>query len=227
VLNVQLGDYNVAFHSNVCSLGVHLDSQMTMRAHVQRICRSSFYQLRQLRSVRPSLSETSCSALVHAFITSRLDYCNSLLAGIGDGLHDLIAQLQSVMRVAARLVLRRRKFDPISADIRDRLHWLPIRSRIDFKLGLLVYKCLHGNAPPYLVEMLQLKSDVPALRRLRSTARGDLVVPRTLTRSFGPRSFSVTGAAFWNTLPEHLRDYSLSISVFKKKLKSFLFLQHI
>ena len=102
---------------------------------------------------------------VHAFITSRLDYCNSLLAGIGDG---LIAQLQSVMRVAARLVLRRRKFDPISADIRDRLHWLPIRSRIDFKLGLLVYKCLHGNAPPYLVEMLQSKSEVPAPRRLRS-----------------------------------------------------------
>ena len=119
VVNVQLGDYNVAFQSNVCSLGVHLDSQMTTRTHEQRIYRLSFYQLRQLRSVRPSLSETSCSALVHAFITSRLDYCNSLLAGIGDG---LIAQLQSVMRVAARLVLRRRKFDPISADIRDCLH---------------------------------------------------------------------------------------------------------
>ena len=224
VVNVQLGDYSVPFQSNICSLGVHLDSQLTMRTHVQRICRSSFYQLRQLRSIRPSLSETSCSALVHAFITGRLDYCNSLLAGIGDG---LIAQLQSVMRVAARLVLRRSKFDPISSDIRDRLHWLPIRSRIDFKLGLLVYKCLHGNAPPYLVEMLQSQSEVPALHRLRSTSRGDLVVPRTLTRTFGPRSFSVSGAAFWNSLPDHLRDHSLSIHVFKKNLKSFLFLQHV
>ena len=96
------------------------------------------------------------------------------------------------MRVAARLVLRSSKFDPISADICDRLHWLhwlPIRSRIDFKLGLLVYKCLYGNAPPYLVEMLQLKSEVPALRRLRSTAWGDLVVPRILIMTFGPRSF--------------------------------------
>jgi hypothetical protein len=93
------------------------------------------------------------------------------------------------MRVAARLVLRRSKFDPISSDIRDRLHWLPIRSRIDFKLGLLVYKCLHGNAPPYLVEMLQSKSEVPALRRLRSTARGDLVVSQTLAMTYGPRSF--------------------------------------
>ena len=102
VVNVQLGDYSVPLQSNVCSLGVHLDSQLTMRTHVQRICRSSFYQLRQLRSICPLLSETFCSALVHAFITSRLDYWNSLQAGIRDG---LIAQLQSAMRVAAPLYL--------------------------------------------------------------------------------------------------------------------------
>ena len=160
-VSVQLGDYSVPPQSNVCSLGVHLDTQLNVRTHVQHICRSSFYQPRQLRSIRSSLSETSCSALVHAFVTSRLDYCNSLLAGIGNG---LIGQLQSVIRVAARLVLRRRKLDPISTDIRDRLHWL--RSKIDFKLGLLVYKCLHGIAPPYLVEMLQSKSDVSSLCRL-------------------------------------------------------------
>ena len=99
-------------------------------------------------------------------------------------------------------MFRRSKFDPIAADIRDRLHRLPVRSGIYFKLGLLVYKWQHGNAPSYFVEILPIKSEVPALRRLRSTARGDLMVPRTLTRSIGPRSFSVTGAAFWNTSPD-------------------------
>ena len=168
--HVQLGNYAVTPQSTVCNLGVHLDGQLTMKVHVQRISQTSFYQLRQLRSVRRSLSVKACTALVHAFVTSRLDYCNSLLAGIGDGLID---QLQTVMRVAARLVPQKRKFDPISADIRDRLHWLPIRSRIDFKLGLLVYKCLHGIAPAYLTETLVLKSTVPAFSRLRSTARGD------------------------------------------------------
>jgi hypothetical protein len=214
MVNVQLGDYSTPLQSSVCSLGVHLDSQLTMKTHVRRICRSSFYQLRQLRSIRSSLSETSCSAPVHAFITSRLEYCNSLLAGIGDG---LIAQLQSVTRVAARLVLRRN-----ISSIQFRLTYVTactgflIRSRIDYKLGLLVYKCQHGNAPPYLVEMLQSKSEVPALRRLRSTARGDLVVPRTLTMTYyGPRSFS--GASFWNSLPDHVRDHSLSIDIFKKE----------
>ena len=191
-----------------------------MKVHVQRICRTSFYQLRQLRSVRRSLSVNACTALVHAFVTSRLDYCNSLLAGIGDGLID---QLQTVMRVAARLVLQKRKFDPISADIRDRLHWLLIRLRIDFKLGLLVYKCLHGLAPPYLTEMLVLKSTVPALSRLRSTARGDLLVPRTKTKTIGPRSFATSGPALWNKLPDDLRDPSLSLPVFEQRLKSYLF----
>ena len=199
-----------------------MDSQLTMRTHVQTICRTSFYQLRQLRVVRRSLSVSACTALVHAFITSRLDYCNSLLAGIGEG---LINQLQSVVRVAARLVLRRRKFDPISVDIRDLLHWLPIHQRINFKLGLLVYKCLHGMAPPYLAEMLELKSDIPSLRRLRSTARGDLLVPRTKTKTFGPRGFASTGPTLWNSLPDDLRDQSLSLVVFKQRLKTFLFKQ--
>ena len=201
---------------------IYLDGQLTMKVHVQRICQTSFYQLRQLRSVRRSLSVNACTALVHVFVTSRLDYCNSLLAGIGDGLID---QLQTVLRVAARLVLRKRKFDPISADIRDRLHWLPIRSRIDFKLGLLVYKCLQGTAPGYLTEMLVQKSTVPALSRLRSTARGDLLVPRTKTKTIGPRSFATSGPALWNNLPDDLRDPSLSLTVFKQRLKSYLFKQ--
>ena len=155
--HIHLGNHAVTSQSTVCNLGIHLDGQLTMKVHVQRISQTSFYQL---RSVLRSLSVNACTALLHAFLTSRLDYCNSLLAGIGDGLID---QLQTVMRVAARLVLRKREFDPISADIRDHLHWLPIRSRINFKLGLLVYKCLYGIAPAYLTEMLVLKSTVPAL----------------------------------------------------------------
>ena len=191
---------------------------------MQRISRRSFYQFRQLRSVRRSLSVKACTGLVHAFVTSRLDYCNSLLAGIGEGFID---QLQTVMRVAARarLVLRERKFDPISADIRDPLHWLPIRSRIDFKLGLLVYKCLHGIALPYLTEMLVLKSTVSALFRLRSMARGDLLVSRTKTKTIEPRSFATSLPALWNNLPDDLRGPSLSLHVFKRSLKSYLFKQ--
>jgi len=91
-----------------------------------------------------SLSTETCTALVHAFVSSRLDYCNSLFAGLSD---DLINKLQSVLRSAARLDLRNRKFNHITDNLRDQLHWLPIRQRIQYKFGLLVYKCLRGDAP--------------------------------------------------------------------------------
>ena len=92
-----------------------------MREHVQRICQASYYQLRQLRVVRNSLSTDVCVMLVHAFVSSRLDYCNSLLAGVSD---ELVNRLQSVLRTAGRLVLRKRKFDPFSIDLRLRLTYV-------------------------------------------------------------------------------------------------------
>src|SRR6218665_132266 len=80
-----------------------------------------------------------------------LDYCNSLPAGLTD---ELTNKLQSVLHSAARLVLRILKFDHITDDTHDQLPWLPIRQRIQYKLGVLVYKCLHGAAPSYLADMI-------------------------------------------------------------------------
>ena len=72
---------------------------------------------------------------MHAFVSSRLDYCNSMLFGINESLLD---KLEFVLRAAARLVLQKRKFDSISTDIRDKLHWFPIRQRIELKICFLV-----------------------------------------------------------------------------------------
>src|SRR6218665_1569324 len=134
-----------------------------------------------------SLSSETCTALVHAFVSSRLDYCNSLLAGVSN---ELINKLQSVLRSAARLVLRKRKFDPITDDLRHQLHWLPIRQRIKYKLGVIVYKCLRGDAPSYLTGMISPVGN--GCQRLRSAAHGDLAVPRTRTVRMGPRSWPNT-----------------------------------
>ena len=111
-------------------------------------------------------------------------------AGVSD---KQMNRLQSVLRSAARLVLRKRKFDPVLNDLRERLHWLPIRQRMPVQaLGLLVYKCLHGLAPSYLSDMLALVSSDPYSCRLRSAAHGDLTVPWTRTVQMGPRSFAVS-----------------------------------
>ena len=107
---------------------------MSMTAHVRRIRRTSFYQLRQLQTVRRSLPSGACTALVHAFVTSRLDSCNSLLAGISDS---LLLQLQSVLRVAARLVMRKGKFNPISDDIISETIYIGFQSHREFNSNLV------------------------------------------------------------------------------------------
>lgn len=189
-----------------------------MADHVAALRRSCLFQLRQLRMVRSSLTLEAAKTLVHAFVSSRLDYCNSLLYGISDG---LLAKLQTVQNAAARVVTGTRKFDHITP-VLHQLHWLPVRQRITFKLAMITFKCLRGLAPSYLADVCIPVSSVVGRWQLRSADSGTLVVPRTRT-TIGRRDFAVSGPATWNSLPVELRTSSLSSQTFAKKLKSHLF----
>ena len=107
------------------------------------------------------------------------------------------------------------------------LHWLDIRNRVRFKIGLLVFKCLHGLAPQYLSDYcvpVPVSSTRSSLRSARFQERL-LIVPRTRTKTIGPRGFFHASPAVWNSLPDDLRDPELSIGCFRNKLKTFLFSQ--
>ena len=119
------------------------------------------------------------------------------------------------------MVLATGKFDQIQHLISDRLHWLPVHKRVQFKLCLLAYKAVHGLAPHYLADMCRPVSSDDARRKLRSATREDLVIPRTATK-FRARSFAVTAPSEWNRLPLHIRSKPL-VNCFKVALKSFLF----
>ena len=97
------------------------------------------------------LSHCHAAKLVSAFVISRLDYCNAVLAGLPES---TIAPLQRVLNSAARLVLGLRPRDHVTAALID-LHWLPVAARIEFKLCTLVYQSVTGNAPTYIDDMLQ------------------------------------------------------------------------
>jgi hypothetical protein len=128
-----------------------------------------------------------------------------------------------VINAAARLIVKKRKYDRITSTIRDMLHWLPVRQRIEYKLCLFVFKSLHQKAPSYLTSVCtQLTSDA-GRRHLRSAAHGDLSIPRTRTASYGPRSFSSSGPTCWNSLPAELKDFSLTVEQFCSRLKTELF----
>jgi len=198
-------------------LGVVIDSGLSMADQVSAICRAAYYQLRQLRTVTRCLTPEATKTTVQAFISCRLDYCNALLYGIAD---DLLRRLQSVQNAAARLVAGSRRSDHITPVLR-RLHWLPVRRRIEFKLALLTHKSLNGSTPRYLSDDCQLVSDV-GRRRLRSSDISTCVVPRTHT-GFGDRAFQVAGPRLWNSLPASLRQSDTTVGQFKKLLKTHLF----
>ena len=179
----------VAIWDTARDLGVVIDRELSLAAHVTAVCRSGYSQLRQLRPVVRSLSVNATKTLVQAFTSCRLDYCNSLLFGISDG---LLQRLQSVQNAAARLVTGARRCDHITPVLRQ-LHWLPVRQRVVFKIAGLVHQPLVGLAPVYLTDDCRLLLDI-GRRPLRSNSNDTrkLLVPR-IHNKLGDRSFSAAG----------------------------------
>ena len=134
--------------------------------------------------------------------------------------------LQSILNAAARLILRVPKYGHISAAIRDRLHWLPVRRRIEFRICMLVRNSLSRTAPAYLMDLCLPSSSVPGRRHLRSAGKGDLVVPSLRRERSGRRGFSVAGPCCWNSLPPTIRCLADQPETFKKALKTYFMQQY-
>jgi len=203
------------------NLGFYFDSPLNMRRHINNVCSTSFFQLRQLRVIRRTLSCDVLKTLLHAFISTRLDYCNSLFYGLPKC--DL-RKLQVVQNAAARLFGGLKKYDHITPVMKEKLHWLPVKQRIDFKIAMLTYKSLHQLAPQYLTEMCRSVADHSYLANHRSAAHGDLLCHGWNTISYGQRGFDYSAPAVWNSLPVGIRSID-SILTFKKAMKTYLFQQ--
>src|SRR6218665_3304432 len=204
--------------TSVRDLGVLLESHLSMRRHVAWTVGCCFPQLRLIRSCIKSLLLGAAKAAVAAFVTSRVDRCNSLLAGAPACLLD---GLQSVLNAAARLICNRGKYDHVMPLLRDILHWLPVPFRIEYKLCLLVFQSLHGAAPEYLRDCCTATHSSTSGLRLRSLEKTDLRV-RSMRTHFGDRAFSAAGPRCWNSLPPAIR-LADSVDSFKVQLKTYLF----
>uniref|UniRef100_H3A3B7 Reverse transcriptase domain-containing protein n=1 Tax=Latimeria chalumnae TaxID=7897 RepID=H3A3B7_LATCH len=196
------------------SLGMFLDSSLTIERQISSVVSVGFFHLRNIKKLCPILPHESLATLMHAFVSSRIDYCNALYAGLP---LKLIRRLQLVQNSAARVVKNVSRFDHITPVLHE-LHWLPVRWRITFKVLVLVFKSLNGLGPQYLRDLLT--PYIPA-RPLRSLYGTLLRVPKVRTK-VGERSFSFYAATSSNALPSDVRA-SPSLSTFKSSLKTFLF----
>ncbi|XP_061132389.1 uncharacterized protein LOC133152633 [Syngnathus typhle] len=212
---ITIDNRTITQSDTVTNLGVIFDQTLSFQKHIKNITRFAFFHLRNIAKIRPILSIGDPETIIHAFVTSRLDYCNVLLSALPKS---RIKSLQLVQNAAARLLSRTRKFDHITPILAN-LHWLPVHLRCDFKVLLLTYKSLHGLAPSYLVDLV-----VPyvPLRNLRSQNATLLATPRAKKMSAGSKAFSIWAPELWNALPMDIRT-ATSVETFKTRLKTHFY----
>ncbi|TKS65741.1 hypothetical protein D9C73_028176 [Collichthys lucidus] len=168
--NLKIGTVTITPNHAAKNLGVVLDDRLSLSEHISSVARSCRYALYNIRKIRPYLTQYAAQLLIQATVISRLDYCNSLLAGLPAC---AIKPLQMVQNAAARLVFNQPKRSHVTPLFSD-LHWLPVAARVKHKALTLAYKTTSGSAPAYLSVLI--KAHVPT-RALRSAHTNRLVVP--------------------------------------------------
>ena len=178
------------------SLCIHYDIQYDMICNVQHALVTD-----SLPSYLTA-NRDSAATLVHAFVTSRVDYCNAVFAAAPKV---TINKLQRVQNAAPRVVTGMWKFDRcLSQLLHTELHWLEVSERVKYKLSVMVHWCLSGCAPQYLATYCVPVSSIAARQHLRSAVRHQLAVPSHRLRTYGRRAFAIAGPTTWNSLPTHL-----------------------
>ena len=213
-VDITIGNSTITPSKEVRDLGVILDKGLTMSAHINAVCKNASYAIYRIGKLRRYLDAENTEKLIHSFVTSRIDNCNSILYGLPD---KELNKLQRIQNTAARVVTLSRKHDHITP-VMVQLHWLPIRQRIVFKLMLLTYKALNGEAPVYISDLI---TTYQPSRTLRSASQYLLQEAPAKSKTYG-RSFSVAAPRLWNRLPLAIRN-SQTTSQFKSRLKTHLF----
>jgi hypothetical protein len=214
---IKIGNDLIPTSNSARNLGVIFDQHAVLDNHISSVIRSSWNWINKIGKIRKYITQPCAATIVHAFITSKLDYCNSLYYGLPI---QQVQRLQYLQNTAARIVTLSCKFDHITPILRN-LHWLPVKYRIEFKILLLTFKSLNNMAPKYLSELLERQtSNGYSLRSSQDTLR----LKETMIKSvrYGDRAFSIAAPKLWNGLDKSIRS-SETTSAFKSKLKTYLF----
>ena len=214
-----INDNQIKVVETVKDLGVLLDCNLSMNAQISNVVRTTGYYLRNIAFIRKYLDTDSLKKLVYNYVISRLDYCNSIYYGLPKF---QLRKLQNMFNRAARLIEgvgRRERITPVLI----KLHWLPIKARINYKICLLTHTAIVTGKPSYLREMINLRQpvgDTGINTRLDTDGR-KLTEPRC-TSNIGFRAFRSAAPRLYNKLPRAIRTTD-NLTTFKKKLKTYLF----
>ena len=191
--NLSLSNDIIPVSSSARNLGFIFDSDMSFSEQINSVSKSCHFHIRDIRRIRHLLPLSAATALANSLVSSKLDYCNSLYSGISQS---NLNKLQRIQNSLARVITNTSKYQHITPTLK-KLHWLPIKQRIDYKLCLLTYKTLTNQQPTYLYNSLSFPSHSVSTRSSDSLV---LSIPYVRS-SLGKRTFSVIGPRLWNSLP--------------------------
>ena len=211
---MQIGDSSIHSTDKAKNIGVMFDENLNFVNHVNLLCRTCYMHLNNISKIREYLSKDAAATIVNALVTSRLDNVNAILYGLTQY---LIQRMQRVQNNAARLVCRKKKRDNVTPLLKE-LHWLPVKHRIEYKIAMLVFKCLHNLAPQYLCDLIERYEPQRSLR----SANKNIVVEKPGKQRIGDRAFKAAGPKVWNELPDSIRNLN-ELSSFKVALKTHHF----
>lgn len=212
---INIDGDRVKLSSHARNLGVMFNDKLSNDTHFNTISKTLYCEIRKIGQLTQFLDRYSLKTLMCSFVLTRIDYCNSLFVNSSD---ESLNKLQRFQNTAAKIILGKKKNDHVSPLFRD-LHWLPIRSRIVYKISLLVFKCINLRAPAYLQELVQMY--IPS-RALRSQSQFLLKVPKTGSVRLSGRSFYHSAPQIWNSLPQRIRTIDTEAE-FKTAMKTYLF----
>ena len=214
---LRVAGSNITFSVKLKSLGVTIDQNLSLDQHVTNVVKASNFHIMGLRHIRPLLDEKTANTVACSIVSSRLDYCNSLLYGTSN---KNMAKLQRVQNALARVVTGTKRRDHIRPALK-KLHWLPVAQRVEYKVALITQKVVSTQQPQYLAELI---TPYRPTRTLRSSSQQSLARCRT-KKAIGERAFSFAAPTVWNNLPSELKSTgcTLPLRTFKTRLKTHLF----
>ena len=173
--NIKVCNDTVEKSEIIRLLGIWIDSNLNFKTNITKKCQTAMLNIFRIKHIRRYLTQDACKVLVHGLVMLHLDYCNCLYYGLRDC--DL-NRLQRVQSIACKLVLNRSKYDSCTECFTE-LHWLPIRSRVHYKILTMVHNCLNLRALEYLSNLLTYWSEIRPSRGPRSELNYRLLqVPR-------------------------------------------------
>ena len=200
------------------NLGVTFDDTMSFSNHINTITSKGYFYMNNFYRVADKLNYDLKVQMVMTYILPLIDYCNIILISATQSNR---YKLQKLLNCAIRFIFnlhgkkRRLSITPFM----EKLHVLPIDYRIQYKLCLLVYKCIYGAAPQYLCDMFSAKVTDSRLRSSSDLLMLEATVSKT---TYGDYAFANAASKSWNILPMNVKQ-SPSIEVFKSSLKTFLY----